>query len=696
MIRTILFTICMFIFTAAEGIELDYADIEEIYPGEDLNIVAMVKSGFAGIEDAELVLRTIERDSILSFSMDIEDNLLTCFVDYDSLPEEAFYYYFEIIMKDRSVEIYPLSVADRMKNRVKVIKSEDFWNYDVELIYPRREKEVRADDFMAAVFVEGDYDRLRVLINEKDVTDDCMETGNTILYIPEKRMATGRGSIVVYIDNEKRVEEYFIVVEKSSVNVIGGFAGLSAEYSLYSGNGYEHGLRSVDQLYLYGHSGMINYSLAAAYLLTGNLNHIYSANAEMSVPHFTVRAGDYYIDEPLTMQSPLRGVRAIVSLPHIEADASYSSSDPYNHTVNQSNDEYSLTLNRYALRSYSHIYDFEISVNRFINNLSSNNSNLTADIDAGISLMESRFRLGGKAAVSFIRSSVRPSLFAFPEITLDSFNARDALSYMLHSSYTGERLRTGARIIYYAPRYISLGLPFAHNDYYDIDGDINVLFPGSSVSLNSRYSMFLPANTAPNHYYSAGFEYSKPAVPSIIISFGHFIQNSEDDNASDIIKLSAGIDHTVYIGERDVKFALSIMQNTFNTEMDSVSADIFAHRGYVRTGLLPTLALSADYSLLLSDYYTSGRRRIGCGLGVHYSINEQIKINTSLRYAHLSRTDIIQDETDGSNRWDIGLNVPLEYSFAHFDINLKNIYLISDNDSYMNYFTAGIDLRKEF
>ncbi|MDY6787653.1 MAG: hypothetical protein SVK54_05975 [candidate division WOR-3 bacterium] len=693
--RTVLFAVCILVFVSAQGIELDYADIEEIYPGEDLNILAIVKSGFAGIEDAELVLRTVENDSVFSFSMDIEDNLLTCFVDYDSLPEEAFYYYFEIIMKDRSVEIYPLSVADRMKNRVNVIKSDDFWNYDVELIYPLKDKAVRAEDFMAAVFVEGEYDRLRVLINDRDVTDECMETGNTVLYIPRNGIEAGNGSIVVYIDNEKRLEESFNVIEKASVNVIGGFAGLSAEYSLYSGNGYEHGIRTVDYLSLYGRSGMMNYSLSAAYLLSGNLNHIYSASIDMSIPHLNISAGDYSIDEALTVQSPLRGVRTVISLPHVEACASYSISDPRNQTLYNSNDEYSLTMNRYALRSYSHIYDFEISVNRFINNLISNNSNLTADAAAGISLLESRFKLGGKAAVSFTQSSETPSLFALPEITFDSFDIQDDLSYELHSSYAGDRLRAGARITYYAPRYISLGLPYLQSDFYDIGGDLNIMFPSNSVSLNSRYSVFLPSNTAPNHYYSAGFEYSKPSVPSIIVNFGHFIQNNEN-NASGIIKLSAGINHTVYIGDRDMKFALSIMQNTFNTERDSVNADIFAHRGYVRAGLLPSLDLSADYSLLLSDYYTSGRKRIGCGVGIHYGLNENIEINTSVRYAYLSRTYVNESVTDGSSRIDIAVNVPVKIPFAHLDIHLKNIYLLSDNDSYMNYFTAGIDLRKEF
>ena len=208
---------CIFIFIIAD-VKINYSIIDELYPEENLNIVAIISDGLHGIDEIYLVIKSVSTLEENMYRMEIIDNNASVFVERSELPEHEFYYYFQIIKKDRNVIFYPENPGDRVSNIVRFLTMKEKTGFEVSLIYPKETSSILSADFHIAAYVEGEHRKKGLIFDDIDITEYCNIGENIITYFPDTLICDGVHKVEITV-NGFIIEEFSFTSYSGNISI---------------------------------------------------------------------------------------------------------------------------------------------------------------------------------------------------------------------------------------------------------------------------------------------------------------------------------------------------------------------------------------------------------------------------------------------------------------------------------------------
>ncbi|MDI6700592.1 MAG: hypothetical protein QME48_05100 [bacterium] len=237
--KKILSTFLIFILSlkVLAAFKVDYSKIDELYENENFTIFLIIKEEPYRIEDINIVISDFEKDK--KFRMDFDGKKAFVTLPYDSLPEKDFYYYFEIITKDKSFEYIPQKVEERIKNIVKFIKDKRENKKDIILILPENEKSVDLKKFVFSVYIPSGTKNVKIFMDGEEITSKCLMGEKILSYAPEKFLKPSRYRFDIIKDQKLLKTYYFNISNRDFLgNLFNGTIDYNGRYEKRSNSNF--------------------------------------------------------------------------------------------------------------------------------------------------------------------------------------------------------------------------------------------------------------------------------------------------------------------------------------------------------------------------------------------------------------------------------------------------------------------------
>jgi len=235
----------LFLFFAVIGavsllyseIELRYAEITEMSPEDDFTMFVNIDKGYESISELFLVLKGIGGGEEKRYKMNMEKGTAYIIIGKEDLIKGNFYYYFETVLKDRTVELYPENASVRMKNSVAVSEGYELKEFKIILLAPATPDDVSEAKPLIAIYVEKKLANPVIIFDGTNVTKECRFSNHIAAYKVKKNLSPGRHRIDVIGDGIILKTLYINMnIKKIIGSLLNVDLGLRADYA--SSEGY--------------------------------------------------------------------------------------------------------------------------------------------------------------------------------------------------------------------------------------------------------------------------------------------------------------------------------------------------------------------------------------------------------------------------------------------------------------------------
>lgn len=710
---------CIFIFLIAD-IRINYSVIDELYPEENLNIVAIISDGLHEINEIYLVIKSISTLEEKRYRMEIIDNNASVFIERDELPEHEFYYYFQIIKKDRNVIFYPENPGDRISNVVRFLTMKEKTGFEVSLIYPKETVNILANDFHIAAYVEGEHRKKGLIFDDIDITEYCNIGENIITYFPDTLICDGVHKVEITV-NGFIIEEFpftsysgkISIFDKPQANIeiSGGLRMLSGNSLLFESTDRTKYPLLVN-LGLNGKVDFLNYSINT-YLNMNDFTFInernrYSVNLKTAISEITIGDKRILWNRIISHQLINRGIYAKLSKGVFET-ALFSGICPgiYDTTYQNTIDYQTVGVSTGFKHSNVKLSANVIKIRS--NDFNDFSDNLKIGLSSGFSFPNNLFNLNADFGANISNNFVDSAEIAFLSIP-DNLSTNDlapSLSYDIRANINPSPFSMRMNVKRISKDYSLLTNESFENGFIEAGTNIFIPFIKQSANINLDYSYIQYDELSDiKHNYSIGFNFFNIDVPKISIIFSHLLKNNEmyaDSGFEHLLRFKTNINHQFYIQNIPVFFSFYVYQGTMNSR---VYMSQFSNSGNginLRFYANSNIDILAGYSIIADKSNSVDKLYYSFNTGMIYeSANLLPDMELTVNYGHnnvyyqsiLFDSEMIFDYESDKFSGKISFKYKIS-SWMQFIVDFSDNIYFKENEQY-NLFCAGMKIRYRF
>ncbi len=715
----IILFVCIFIFIIAD-VKINYSIIDELYPEENLNIVAIISDGLHGIDEIYLVIKSVSTLEENMYRMEIINNNASVFVERSELPEHEFYYYFQIIKKDRNVIFYPENPGDRVSNIVRFLTMKEKTGFEVSLIYPKETSSILSADFHIAAYVEGEHRKKGLIFDDIDITEYCNIGENIITYFPDTLICDGVHKVEITV-NGFIIEEFPFtsysgktsIFDKpnASIEISSGLRMLSGDTLLFENTDRTKYPLSIN-LDINGKVDFLNYNINSYLNMDDfafvNERNRYSINLRTAI--FDITAGDKRIlwNRVISHQLINRGIYAQLNKGIFET-ALFTGIYPGIYDITYPNPIDHQTVGICTGLKHSNVKLSANIIKIRSNDFNNFSDNFKIGLSSGFSLPNNFFNLNADFGANLRNDFAESAEIKFLSIP-DSISTDDfipSLSYDIMANINPSPFSMRMNVKRISQYYSLLTNETFGNGFLEAGANIFIPFIKQSANINLNYS-YKQYNELSDikHNYSIRFNFFNADIPKISIKFSHLLKSSEmyaDSGFEHLLRFRTNINHQLYFQNIPVFFSFYVYQGIMNSK---VYMSQFSNSGNglnLRFNANDNINILAGYSIIADKSNSVEKMYYSFNTGMIYeSVNLLPDMELMLNYGHndfhiksfyfdeLIYTIYKSDKFSGrmSFKYKISRLIQLIVDFS------DNIYF-KNNEQY-NLFCAGMKIRYRF
>ncbi len=652
----------------SQSINMNYSIIDELYENENFSIVCIIEKGIEGFGDIYLILSDENNINEKKYKMGIEDNTASVIVKYEDLPKTNFYYYFEIEKKDGTIEYYPKTLSERIKNKVILLKKTKEQEINAVLLSPLNPDNAKRRNFLVSVYINKKLDNRQVLFDNMDITDYCLFSDNIIIYQPDT-ISVGEHTIDIYT-NGYLVESYRIIIKDKEIKkTLNGEVEYNFTYNYVNNNVlnntiYENDFYNNLHLKLFNTNSLFNYLV---------LLNIHNLENDMY--------NQYYID----LYAKYIGLKFADFI--LNWDKIF-----YNNKNIRGIDLYSQIKNFY----FDLVYGYIIRNNDYADNIKAirikhtynivNNSLNAALIDSSQS---ESYLLGTTNSLNLFNRKLNINFDMNYNYYNDSINnIKDQMKYSVYSN------------IYIKNFYFNIFYNSSFNNPYNIQSNYND-YQYNKMGIKTRIPLFnnnlylnlmylFTDNTYNNvniinHTYSINLNYFNIDMPGFNMLFQHSIDLLSPDFINNNINFTTNIDFESYIFDFKNEYSIFYNQNVFSS-YDSLYNYVLTNTG-VNYSILPISIIKLDLMVSyshLNNYYNQYSYFSIYSKLKFIPFNEYINPTLFTNYYNKENYSIIKN----------GILLPIKYK--SYSVNLKTDFSLFLGNMHCRVLSLYCSIKKQF